>query len=133
MYVCSLQKMYTFKRNLSGQILPASTVGSNKYHFKVSQDHRALQEHICDCKVFSLFIRAHDKEAKVRDLISGSACNTLDLRPHTTALFLSQIASDLKDGDRVRPDILQPCEHIYRACCLGLAVRLFFIPEAFTS
>lgn len=39
-------------------------------YFKASQDHRELKELIGFCNWLSHFIRAGDKEAKVRDLIS---------------------------------------------------------------
>lgn len=42
-------------------------------YFKASQDHREPKELICVCIWLPQFIRAGDKEAKVRDLISGSA------------------------------------------------------------
>lgn len=58
-------------------------------YFKASQDHREPKEFIGFCNWLSQFIRAGDKEAKVRDLISVSPCNTLDLRPQIIALSLS--------------------------------------------
>lgn len=45
-------------------------------YFKASQDHREPKELICVCIWLPQFIRAGDKEAKVRDLISGSAWST---------------------------------------------------------